>query len=79
MNLNLRDEDMYKEKSKKTNILLYWYIFGVPACLLIFAYIFTILEIPMLIGLSFLIIILYTGMIGIWVIFSNAIISATEK
>jgi len=66
---------MYGEEStKKINALLYWYIFGVPACLILFAFILFMIDFPILIGLSFLLIILYTGIVGILVIIINATI-----
>ena len=68
-------ENTHSEKSKKIKILLYWYIFGMPACLVFFAFVFTTMNVPVLVGFSFLVIILYTGMVGILVIFTNAIIS----
>ena len=70
---------MDRESLLKTKALLYWYIFGVPACLVILAFVFTTLNIPTLVGFSFLIIVLYAGVIGILVILTNAIISLFEK
>ena len=69
---------MIGEKSKKTKILLYWYILGVPASLIFFAFILTIMDVPILIGFSFLVIVLYTGIVGILVIFTNAILFTKE-
>jgi hypothetical protein len=66
---------MYEEESpKKIRALLYWYIFGVPACLIIFAFILFMIDFPIIIGISFLMIILYTGIVGILVIIINATI-----
>jgi len=70
---------MDREGSLKIKALLYWYIFGVPACLIIFAIIFSMLDIPDLVGVSFLVIVFYTGIIGILVVFTNAIIASLEK
>lgn len=70
--------EVFSEKSKKIKmikILIYWYIFGVPACLLSFAIVFTAMNVPLLLGFAFLIIVLYTGIVGILVTFTNAIIS----
>jgi hypothetical protein len=61
--------------SNKTKVLLYWYIFGVPICLIVFAYIFATIDFPILIGFSFLAIIMYAGIIGLLIVFTNAIIS----
>ncbi len=66
-------------KAKKTKALLYWYIFGVPLCLIIFASIFTAIEFPVLIGFSFLVIVMYAGFVGILIVFTNAIISILKK
>jgi hypothetical protein len=67
-------ENMYEESPKKIKALLYWYIFGVPACLIFFAFILFMIDFPILIGISFLMIILYTGIVGILVIIINATI-----
>lgn len=61
--------------SNKTKVLLYWYIFGVPICLIIFAYILSAIDFPILIGFSFLVIVMYAGIIGLLIVFTNAIIS----
>ena len=65
---------MYGESPKKINALLYWYIFGVPTCLIFFAIVLFMIDFPILIGLSFLLIIIYTGIVGILVIIINATI-----
>ena len=70
-------DNIYDENSKKIEILLYWYIFGVPACLVFFAFMFTTMNVPTLVVFSFLLIVLYTGIVGILVTFTNAIISTT--
>lgn len=64
---------------KKTTALLYWYIFGVPICLILFAYLLTMVDFPVLIGFSFLLIVMYAGMIGILTVFTNATIAALKK
>lgn len=71
---------MYGESPVKIKALLYWYIFGVPICLIFFAFILFMIDFPVLIGFSFLMIILYTGIVGILVIIINAtIIIIKEK
>ena len=70
---------MEKEKLKKTTALLYWYLLGVPICLIFFASILTLINFPVLIGFSFLIIVMYAGIVSILIIFTNAIISALKK
>ena len=65
---------MYEESPKKMKALLYWYIFGVPTCLIFFAFILFMIDFPILIGISFLLILLYTGIVGILVIIINATI-----
>ena len=72
----MEEKKMDVEKSKKTKALLYWYIFGVPVCLLFFAYVLTITNVPVLIGFSFLLIVMYAGIISILTIFTNASIAA---
>jgi len=67
------------EKFRKTTALLYWYIFGVPVCLILFAYILTLINFPVLIGFSFLAIVMYAGIVGILTVFTNATISALKK
>ena len=67
---------MEVEKSRKIKALLYWYIFGVPICLVIFACIFTLTSFPVLLGVAFLLIVMYAGIISILTIFTNATISA---
>jgi hypothetical protein len=64
---------------KKTTALLYWYIFGVPICLILFAYLLTLVDFPVLIGFSFLLIVMYAGMVGILTVFTNATIAALKK
>lgn len=63
---------------KKTKVLLYWYIFGVPIFLIVFAYILTTINLPLLIGFSFLTIVMYAGIIGLLIVFTNAIISTIK-
>ncbi|MCK4332405.1 MAG: hypothetical protein KAV40_02375 [Thermoplasmatales archaeon] len=70
---------MYREKSKKTKALLYWYILGVPLSLVIFAIILNEIKFPVLIGFSFLVIIVYAGIVSIMIILTNAIISSVAK
>lgn len=70
---------MVKEKSKKTRALLYWYILGVPISLIIFAIILNEIQLPIMISFSFLMIIMYAGIISIMIIFTNAIISSISK
>lgn len=70
---------MKEEKFKKTTALLYWYILGVPICLVFFASVLTLIHIPVLVGFSFLVIVMYAGTVGILIIFTNAIISALKK
>ncbi len=67
------------EKFRKTTALLYWYIFGVPVCLILFAYILTLINFPVLIGFSFLAIVMYAGIVGILIVFTNATIAALKK
>jgi len=64
--------------TKKTKILLYWYIFGVPICLIVFAYVLTTINLPLLIGFSFLTIVMYAEIIGLLIVFTNAIISTMK-
>ena len=66
---------MYREKSNKTKALLYWYILGVPVSLVVFAIILNEIQFPVIIGFSFLIIIMYAGIVSIMIILTNAIIS----
>ncbi|UCD13013.1 MAG: hypothetical protein JSW60_05450 [Thermoplasmatales archaeon] len=66
---------MYKEKSKKTRALLYWYILGVPISLVVFAIVLNEIQFPVIIGFSFLTIIMYAGIVSIMIILTNAIIS----
>jgi len=70
---------MKGEKFKKTTALLYWYIFGVPICLVLFAGLLTLIDFPVLIGFSFLAIVMYAGIVGILIVFTNAIISTLKK
>ena len=70
---------MEKEKFKKTTALLYWYILGVPICLVFFASLLTLINFPLLIGFSFLVIVMYAGTVSILIIFTNAIISALKR
>ena len=70
---------MYREKSKKTTALLYWYILGVPISLVVFAIILNEIKFPLLIGFSFLAIIMYAGIVSIMIILTNAIISSVVK
>ncbi len=70
---------MGKEKIRKTTALLYWYIFGVPLCLILFAYVLTLIGFPVLIGFSFLAIVMYAGIVGILILFTNATIAALKK
>ena len=66
---------MYGEESpKKIKALLYWYIFGVPACLILFAFILFMIDFPIIMSFSFLLIVIYTGIVGILVIIINATI-----
>ena len=66
------------EKLSKTTALLYWYILGVPICLVFFASILTLINLPVLIGFSFLLIVMYAGIVGILTIFTNAMISEVK-
>lgn len=70
---------MEEEKSNKTKILLYWYIFGVPLLLLVFAFIFTLVDFPLLIGFAFLAILLYAGIMSLLIIFTNAILKMKQS
>jgi len=70
---------MERKKIRKTTVLLYWYIFGVPICLILFAYILTLINFPVLIGFSFLVIVMYAGIVGILILFTNATIAALKK
>jgi len=70
---------MKGERFKKSTALLYWYIFGVPVCLVFFAAMLTLIDFPVLIGVSFLIIVMYAGMVSILIVFANAIISSLKK
>ena len=72
-------EYMERKKIRKTTVLLYWYIFGVPLCLIIFAYVLTLISFPVLIGFSFLAIVMYAGTVGILILFTNATIAALKK
>ncbi len=66
---------MYREKSRKTQTLMYWYILGVPLSLLIFGIVLHEIQFPMFLGFSFLLIVMYAGLVSIMIIFTNAIIS----
>jgi len=68
-----------EEEKSKTKILLYWYIFGVPLLLLVFAYIFTVIGFPLLIGFAFLAILLYVGIMSLLIIFTNAILKMKQN
>lgn len=70
---------MMGEKFKRSTALLYWYIFGVPICLVLFAGLLTLIDFPVLIGFSFLAILMYAGIIGLLIVFTNAIISSFTK
>lgn len=70
---------MIGEKFKKASALMYWYIFGVPICLVLFAALLTLIDFPVLIGFSFLAIMMYAGIIGLLIVFTNAIISSFVK
>jgi len=70
---------MEKEPFKKTTALLYWYILGVPICLILFASLLTLINFPVLVGFSFLLIVMYAGIVSILIILVNAIISSLRK
>ena len=70
---------MNSEKSGKTKTLMYWYILGVPLSLLVFAIILNEIQFPILLGFSFLLIVMYAGLVSIMIIFTNAIISSVIK
>ena len=67
------------QKEKKSKTLLYWYIFGVPISLVVFSMIFNQINLPILIGISFLLIVMYAGIIGILIVFTNATISSLKE
>ena len=70
---------MFNDKTRKTKILLYWYILGVPISLVIFAIILNAINLPIIISFSFLMIITYAGIVSVMIIFTNAVISSISK
>jgi len=70
---------MEEEYSFKTTLLLYWYILGVPICIVLFAYILSLMDIPTLVGLSFLLIVMYAGIIGVLIILTSAQIYSIRR
>ena len=70
---------MDEEYSFKTTLLLYWYILGVPICMVLFAYILSLMDLPILVGLSFLLIVMYAGIIGVLIILTSASIYSIRR
>jgi hypothetical protein len=74
MLLHYEVKSMDEEKTIKIKALLYWYILGVPLCLIIVSIILFMVDFPILIGFAFLAIFMYAGIVSILIIFTNAIL-----